>query len=199
MSATVASTLLLLLPLDLRDPHRGRTAVRTAGGHRRAPGRACQSSAPSERVLCCDRHRTCTTTTCGSSSRLTTRRPSSATSSPTCARCSTTSSASTTAARTAPATSRCGPARTSSPHPVNLGQGAAIQTGVEYARSRPGAAGVRDVRRRRAAPRQGRRRDDRPARAPTTSTWSSAPASPAARDASTPLLKRMRAARPRRG
>jgi glycosyltransferase involved in cell wall biosynthesis len=26
------------------------------------------------------------------------------------------------------------------PHPVNLGQGAAIQTGVEYARSRPGAA-----------------------------------------------------------
>lgn len=25
------------------------------------------------------------------------------------------------------------------PHPVNLGQGAAIQTGVEYARSRPGA------------------------------------------------------------
>ena len=25
-------------------------------------------------------------------------------------------------------------------HPVNLGQGAAIQTGVEYARSRPGAA-----------------------------------------------------------
>ena len=24
-------------------------------------------------------------------------------------------------------------------HPVNLGQGAAIQTGVEYARSRPGA------------------------------------------------------------
>src|ERR1700754_5340922 len=26
------------------------------------------------------------------------------------------------------------------PHPVNLGQGAAIQTGVEYARSQPGAA-----------------------------------------------------------
>ena len=25
------------------------------------------------------------------------------------------------------------------PHPVNLGQGAAIQTGVEYARARPGA------------------------------------------------------------
>ena len=25
------------------------------------------------------------------------------------------------------------------PHPVNLGQGAAIQTGIEYARSRPGA------------------------------------------------------------
>ncbi|MDT5102782.1 MAG: polyprenyl-phospho-N-acetylgalactosaminyl synthase, partial [Mycobacterium sp.] len=27
-------------------------------------------------------------------------------------------------------------------HPVNLGQGAAIQTGVEYARSRPGATVV---------------------------------------------------------
>src|SRR4029077_7340447 len=26
------------------------------------------------------------------------------------------------------------------PHPVNLGQGAAIQTGVEYARARPGAS-----------------------------------------------------------
>ena len=25
-------------------------------------------------------------------------------------------------------------------HPINLGQGAAIQTGVEYARSQPGAA-----------------------------------------------------------
>ena len=49
-------------------------------------------------------------------------------------------------------------------HPVNLGQGAAIQTGVEYARSRPGAAVFVDVRRRRPAPRQGRRPHDRPAR-----------------------------------
>ena len=41
---------------------------------------------------------------------------------------------------TAPATSRCARARTWCAHPVNLGQGAAIQTGVEYARSQPGAA-----------------------------------------------------------
>ena len=68
-----------------------------------------------------------------------TRRASSATSSPIFARFSTTSSASTTAARTARATSRCGQGLTSCSHPVNLGQGAAIQTGVEYARSQPGA------------------------------------------------------------
>ena len=38
------------------------------------------------------------------------------------------------------ATSRCGAGAHVVRHPVNLGQGAAIQTGVEYARSRPGAA-----------------------------------------------------------
>ena len=48
-------------------------------------------------------------------------------------------------------------------HPVNLGQGAAIQTGVEYARSRPGAADVRDVRCGRAASIERRHRDDRQA------------------------------------
>ena len=55
-------------------------------------------------------------------------------------------------------------------HPVNLGQGAAIQTGVEYARSRPGAAVFAtfdaDGQHRVA----GRDPDDRPPRAPRTST-----------------------------
>ena len=49
-------------------------------------------------------------------------------------------------------------------HPINLGQGAAIQTGVEYARKQPGATSVRHLRRRRSAPRQRRGRDDRAAR-----------------------------------
>ena len=56
-----------------------------------------------------------------------------------CARFSTTSCASTTAARddTGEIALRAGAHLVR--HPVNLGQGAAIQTGVEYARKQPGA------------------------------------------------------------
>ena len=59
--------------------------------------------------------------------------------SPMFGRFSTTSSWWTTAARTTRATSRCAQGHTWCAHPVNLGQGAAIQTGVEYARRQPGA------------------------------------------------------------
>ena len=46
---------------------------------------------------------------------------------------------STTAAATTQTRRRCALVPTSCRHPVNLGQGAAIQTGVEYARKQPGA------------------------------------------------------------
>ena len=48
-------------------------------------------------------------------------------------------------------------------HPVNLGQGAAIQTGIEYARSRPGAQVFATFDADGQHRVEGRRRDDRPA------------------------------------
>ena len=58
--------------------------------------------------------------------------------SPICGRCSTMSCAWTTAAGRHREHRQAGGAHVVR-HPVNLGQGAAIQTGVEYARSQPGA------------------------------------------------------------
>ena len=138
VGATVASALLLLLPLALET----RTVVALLCGplvgiavHLAALARA---SGDADRVYF-GRHRHALPATFGSSSPPSTRRASSATSSPTCARFSTTSSASTTAARddTGDIALRAGAHVVR--HPVNLGQGAAIQTGVEYARSQPGA------------------------------------------------------------
>ena len=159
VSATVASVLLLLLPLDWRPARSSRccagrwwespfTWARLPRGSTLSAGATRVFWSPSTRV----------TTTFGSSSPPSTRRALSATSSPTFAPFSTTSSAWTTAARTTPATSRCAAGAHVVQHPVNLGQGAAIQTGVEYARRQPGAAGVRHLRRRRPAPGQGRHR-----------------------------------------
>ncbi len=64
------------------------------------------------------------------------------------------------------------------PHPVNLGQGAAIQTGVEYARSQPGAQVFATFDADGQHRVEGRPRDDRPALRRATSTSSSAPGSP---------------------
>ena len=158
------------------DAHGDRAVVRAAGRNRGAPGRACQGARTGEPVFCCASTRA--TTTFGSSSRPSTRRALSATSSLTFAPFSTTWCVSTTAAATTPATWRCERGRMQCVIPVNLGQGAAIQTGVEYARAAAGRGGVRHVRRRRPAPSQGRHPDDRPAAAPRTSTSSSAPGSP---------------------
>ena len=106
VSATVASMLLLLLPLGLET----RTVIALLCGP--LVGIAVHLGALARGRRHVDRvfwsASTCVTRMFGSSSPPLTRRALSATSSPTFAPFSTTSSAWTTAARTTPATSRCG-------------------------------------------------------------------------------------------
>ena len=51
VGATVASGLLLLLPLPAADPHRGRAVVRSAGGNRRPSGGAGARRTPNGLIL----------------------------------------------------------------------------------------------------------------------------------------------------